>query len=237
MKATAKGGRWIFNSQMEGYNPDIFVDLHTHWINHNKSVASVFNIMATDLSSDVDSLFSIGLHPWYSEQMTLDELSGKLDFYSQNKYLFAIGETGLDKKCGISMPIQQEVYEFHLKKAAEFNLPLIIHCVNAWDELLEISSKYPVTKIIHGYNGSIELTKRLLNHGFNFSVGKSILNPNSKIQSSVRSIPTSSLFCETDESGLSIQTIYDAVCGSLRIRQEELKNIIFGNFYDCLQKV
>jgi TatD DNase family protein len=221
---------------MEGLNPDIFVDIHTHNVYQNDSVASVYNIMATDPAKDSDSLFSVGLHPWYSEQLTLGELSDKLDYYANSKYIFAFGETGLDKKCGIPMLIQRDVYELHLKKSAEFNIPIVIHCVSAWDELLEISSRYPVTKIIHCYNGSIELTKRLANLGFLFSIGKSILNPISKIRSALPYIPTSRLFCETDDSSISIQTIYNSVGGLLRIRQEELKNTIFDNFLKLLER-
>jgi TatD DNase family protein len=126
--------------------------------------------------------------------------------------------------------LQQDVFELHLKKAVEHGKPLILHCVKAWDELIEISSWYPVVKILHGYNGSPQLTDRLLKHGFLFSIGQGILNADSKIQKSLQLIPISSIFCETDTSDVFIQNIYTGLSASLKISTEDLRETIFHNF-------
>ncbi len=147
-----------------------------------------------------------------------------------NENLYAFGECGLDKNCKVSFQKQQEVFEIHLKKSSELRMPVIIHCVRAWEELIEITTGHTSVKIIHGYNGSEEMTKRLVKHGFCFSVGEAILKPDSKIGRSIQLIPPTALFLETDMSQSSIQTIYAAAALGRKIEESELCLQILENF-------
>ena len=207
-----------------------YIDLHTHQRHPVENVISVYNRLLHEDASIPDLPFSAGLHPWYADQLSPEALSETLDQCATSTNLIAFGEAGLDKVCKIPIQIQLDVFELHLKKAVEQSLPVILHCVKAWDELIEISDNYQTIKISHGYNGGIELTKRLLRQGFLFSIGKGILNPASKIHKSIRLIPISSMFCETDNSAISIQTIYNEVSTSLLMKEEDLKKRIFENY-------
>ena len=182
-------------------------------------------------SSDVPSHpFSAGLHPWYADQLSTENLFVRLKQYLESPDLVAIGEIGLDKVCKTPMSLQLDVLQYQLKIAAENNLPVIIHCVKAWEELIEILDNYPSTKILHGYNGGIRLTERLLKKGYCFSIGKAILKEGSAIQSSIHLIPLTSLFCETDIAEISISEIYGKVCSLLQPGEEEMRRIIFENY-------
>lgn len=174
--------------------------------------------------------FSAGLHPWYADQLSPEDLSKKLNQYLESPDLFAIGETGLDKVCKIPMDLQMEILKVHLKKAQENNLPVIIHCVKAWEELIEITSKYQTTNILHGYNGGIQLTERLIKQGFCFSIGKAISMASSKIQSAIHLIPLNAIFCETDTSEDCIADIYIKVSGKMSMSTEDLRRVIFENY-------
>ena len=209
---------------------DQYIDFHTHRQPWDNEVISVCNLMLHEKTDAPERLFSAGLHPWYSDQLSLDILVAALDQIVSHSNMVAFGETGLDKVCNIPLQIQQDVFEIHLKKAVEHNKPLILHCVKSWDEIIEISSGYPVKKILHGYNGSVELTERLLQEGFYFSVGSAILNPKSKISSSIQTIPPASLFCETDTSQFSIKSVYQAASEALKMEEDVLKSIVYGNF-------
>jgi len=200
-------------------------------------VIAVYNQLLHESMDAPEGIFSAGLHPWYADQLPLDMLSSTLDQLVSNSNMLAFGEAGLDKKCNIPLQIQKDIFELHLKKAVEHNKPLILHCVKSWDEIMEISSGYPVKKILHGYNGSVELTERLLQKEYYFSVGNAILIPNSKICRSIRSIPPTSLFCETDTSQVSIKSIYQAVSNALKMEEDVLKSILFDNFQLLLQKM
>ena len=91
--------------------------------------------------------FSAGLHPWHADQISLETLSARLKECLVSPDLVAIGETGLDKVCKTAMNLQKDVFEFQLEIASRIHKPVIIHCVRAWDELIEISSNYKSIKI------------------------------------------------------------------------------------------
>ena len=186
--------------------------------------------MLNETSEIPSDPFSAGLHPWFADQLSLSDLSHRLNQYLESPELVAIGETGLDKVCKTAMSLQMDVFEFQLKIAVDKKLPVIIHCVKAWEELFEISAKYTSIKILHGFNGGVPLTERLLKKGFCFSIGKAILIPGSGIQSAIQLIPKTSLFCETDTAEISISEIYGKVCNLLQLREEDLRKIIFENY-------
>lgn len=209
---------------------DTYIDLHTHHQDSAADVTPVYNLMLNEICTLPSGLFSAGLHPWHSDQLSPDALSLQLDQLAANPNMVAIGETGLDKVCAVPFQLQQDIFKLHLQKAVEINKPIILHCVKAWDEMIEIASGFQLTRILHGYNGSRELTRRLLNKGFSFSIGKAIFDPKSKIQSSIKEIPLTSVFCETDDSKISIQAIYEGVGAILKIKTEDLRAAIFDNF-------
>lgn len=207
-----------------------FVDLHTHRKVVKDNELRVYNVMLNEFSGNPSHPFSAGLHPWHADQLSKEELSSRLKTCIQSPDLYAIGETGLDKICKISLKTQLDVFEFQLRIATANKLPVIIHCVKAWEELIEISANYHTAKILHGYNGGIQLTEQLLRKGFSFSIGKEILKSGSRIQSALSLIPTTRLFCETDTSELSISDIYRRICHLLKLNDDDLKTVIYENF-------
>jgi TatD DNase family protein len=207
-----------------------YINLHTHKLLKEENVISVYNQMLQEASDIPPYLFTAGLHPWYADQLSLNVLSHLLDRCAASLDFVAFGETGLDKGCSIPMKMQLDVFDLHLKKAVQHGKPLILHCVKAWDELIEITAGNPSIKILHGYNGSEQLTDRLLHNGFLYSIGKGILNPLSKIHAALHLIPLSSIFCETDNSDVPIQEIYQGVSAALKMKEEDLSGVIYDNF-------
>lgn len=195
---------------------------------------SVYNRLLHQQTDAPEHLYSAGLHPWHADKLSTGALSAILDQLASDSNMVAYGESGLDKACDIPLKIQLDIFELHLKKAAEHNKPIILHCVRSWDEIIEISSGYPIRKILHGYNGSAELTGRLLQEGFYFSVGSAILNPKSKICRSIQSINPALMFCETDTSDVSIKSVYAGVSAALKIKEDALRSILFDNFKQLL---
>jgi TatD DNase family protein len=207
-----------------------YVDLHTHGKNRKDEVIAVNNLMLNESADLPSQPFSAGLHPWHADQLSLETLSARLNECLLSPDLVAIGETGLDKVCKTPINLQKDVFEFQLKIASENRKPVIIHCVKAWDELIEISSNYKSIKILHGYNGGVQLTERLLKKGFYFSVGAAILNTDSRVRSAIHFIPKTSLFCETDTAEISINQVYKVLGEILQLQDEDLRKIIFDNY-------
>ncbi len=209
---------------------DNYINFHTHKQSISDGVRTVYNQLLHEETDLPKQLYSAGLHPWHADKLTASELSRILDLHRSSLNLVALGETGLDRVCKIPIQLQQDIFELQLNKAVIMNLPVIIHCVKAWEEMLAITRHYHIPMVLHGYNGSDQLTENLVKRGFYFSVGPLILNPNSKISHSINHIPPSALFCETDDSDISIQSIYHAVSDKVKMAETDLKRIVFENF-------
>jgi len=110
---------------------------------------------------------AIGLHP-----IDVSQEIFKLDKYkqlAQSKKVVAIGEIGLDFSPD-NEDKQKEVLKKQLKLAQELNLPIIIHCRKAHNELLEILEteikKYKIRGVVHCFTGKWIQAKRYLDMGF-----------------------------------------------------------------------
>ena len=117
--------------------------------------------------------FSIGVHPWYVSENDLD-IRKKLEAAS-GLGAIAIGEIGLDRK--IETPrfdLQMKIYEEQMRFAVDANLPVIIHCRGAFNELIESLNRTGVPErggIVHAFSGSAEIAEVLIKKGLSFSMG------------------------------------------------------------------
>src|SRR5690242_12653852 len=85
---------------------------------------------------------SFGYHPWYIKERSTDweqNLAGFLD-----QIPAGVGEIGLDKWVrDHDLPDQERVFVAQLRMAAQRNLPVSIHCLQAWGTLLELLANNP----------------------------------------------------------------------------------------------
>ncbi|NLY23433.1 MAG: TatD family hydrolase [Bacteroidales bacterium] len=208
-----------------------FYDVHTHQIfledNDDPYHSCIFDVYPLEFEVAKESYdrhaFSCGIHPWYSDDS--DTQMAYLNEIAPNPRIIAIGETGLDRLKGPSFEVQIPVFKKHIELSERLNKPVIIHCVKAWEELMQVRKETSPTQpwIIHGYRGRPELTKRLLKEGFLFSIGDNI-----NVES-MQLIPIDSLFCETDEDEMTIREIYQQTSLALNMELEEFAERIAGN--------
>ncbi len=122
------------------------------------------------------------------------------------KKIVAIGEIGLDLHYGSdNFLVQKDLFVYQLELAIKENLPVIIHCREAFEALFEILKNYPKGKIkgvLHCFSGTINDAKKLLEiSDLYFGIGGIITFKNSgkelcNIISEV--IPKEKLLLETD---------------------------------------
>ena len=141
----------------------------------------------------------VGLHPWYIDEVNnLVELEQILRLQIEVVKPNFIGECGLDK-LKPNFELQQQIFELQLKLALEYDLPVIIHCVRAYNEVLAHLKKYSkLTGVIHGYNANREIAKQFAKYGFYLGVGSVILNQSSQLVKSIANIPLEQLMIESD---------------------------------------
>ncbi|MFM2135910.1 MAG: hypothetical protein RL021_1310 [Bacteroidota bacterium] len=140
---------------------------------------------------------------------------------TERKNVLAIGECGLDKASSTEWELQEYWFQRQMELAESKNKPLIIHCVRAFGEVLaslkKANCRVPV--VFHGFNKGPEIAGQILNQGHYLSYGKNLLG-SEKTQDAFLQTPFDRIFLETDDSGMSIESIYAAAA---TLKQVELK--------------
>ena len=206
-----------------------YIDIHTHHPFPSEDILFVQSFFLQEVDSLKNFPFTAGIHPWHAESFSPDkvlEMLGKLLIQTN---LVAIGETGLDKKSKAEFKNQIEIFEIHLEYAQMHQLPLIIHNVGSWNEIMNYNKNSEIPFILHGYQGNLELTRQLLNGNFYFSFGKSLIK-NELLQKVIKQIPANLLFFETDDLYLDIHEIYGFAAPLLNYSPEGLGERVFSNF-------
>ncbi|MCF8372762.1 MAG: TatD family hydrolase [Bacteroidales bacterium] len=212
------------------------INLHTHDILENENELSILNLFPEKAEETIDQqpdrYFSVGLHPWQIDEPTVFSMIGNVEKWAQQPSVVAIGEIGLDRKCTVRFPVQEEVVLLQLKIAEKLNKPVIWHVVKAYSDVLLLKKKMNPTVpwILHGFNAKDEMTASLVKQGFYFSFGAMLMNEASKNAEMLRLIPREKLFLENDESGISIEKMYEIAAATLSLSLDELKQIVNENF-------
>jgi TatD DNase family protein len=215
-----------------------YINIHSHRKTDEKNEIVLHNYILDSCSpeesinANESEFFSIGIHPWYIPQHPKQALEylNRLSTYHSCQ---AIGEVGLDKNAATDMSAQEDIYIQQLKIASKQHLPLIIHCVKAWNEIIAIHSAYhpEIPCIIHGFRGKPQLAESLINAGFYLSFGFHFN------EESIKICPSHRLFLETDEDLRPISELYEAVSNIRQCSVNELKIQCFDNLRNLNKKL
>ncbi len=204
-----------------------YINIHTHHLSKDNGVFLFNNRFGFDKELYLEKYFSIGIHPW---DANLEISMLELEKIIQNTNCLAIGECGLDKVKGPDLEIQKKIFTVQLELAVKYQKPVVIHCVKAFDELMEICSPYhsKSSLIIHGFNKSLQLAKQLIDRGFYISLSHSIFKKED-VDFSV--LPLEKLFLETDTNeSILIKEVYKKAAACFQIQEDDLKEKIYTNF-------
>ena len=216
-----------------------FVNIHTHSSNRLANEIAVQNLFPEQneqMNFGQTQLYSVGLHPWYTEKIKVNELAKRILGICENKNVIAVGEIGIDKNRGAEIDIQLKLFETQAQIGNELNKPVIIHCVKGFNEILSLRKKLKpkVDWIFHGFVQNAEIAKQCIDLGCKLSFGKALLNTGSSVRSVFQSVPDESYFIETDE-GNSIEEIYQAAAQIKNISIQKLQEIQWLNFNECFK--
>lgn len=203
----------------------MFVDIHTHRFEQQSGdVVSVVNMDAGN-SGPLPPFCSMGIHPWKVTQdwrvqlHQLEQCFLLFDKMDKSVNVVAIGECGLDRLRGIDIKVQMDCLSAQLELAKKRNKMVIIHCVRAWSELMQVvnPTTMPRPVIIHGFRGKPELAQQLIQKGFHLSFGEKF-----NADSLHLAWQAGRMWLETDESLLSIKQIYDLASSTLNISATDI---------------
>lgn len=207
-----------------------FINLHTHQFTDRHDIFEVVNQYPHEFDVAIPH-YSIGIHPWYIVEDRLSDDLAVLESKLAFENCLAVGECGLDKRIEIPLPLQIQVFEKQLLLAEQYKKPVILHCVAAFQEVIEIKNalKITVPMIIHGFSKNQETAKQLLDNGFYVSFGKYLLR-NPDLASVFKSVPNDRFFLETDTVEESIREVYKLAAQYKNIEIEILKDTLHQNF-------
>ncbi|MEG0124307.1 MAG: TatD family hydrolase [Malacoplasma sp.] len=152
---------------------------------------------------------TIGIHPNDTDIFINDKDKIFKEFeklLNQENNIIGIGETGLDYYRDFSNRANQKIFFIeHINLAKKFNLPLIVHIRDAYDDVYEILKAENYNKVlIHCYSSNLEDAKRFIDIGCILSFSGVITFPKSvDLHEVAKNIPINKFVIETDAPWLS----------------------------------
>ena len=132
--------------------------------------------------------------------------------------------------------LQKNVFERQLHLAEQYQKPVVIHCVAAFQELIEIKNKLKISVpiLIHGFSKNEQVAKQLLANGFYISFGKYLLRM-PELEAVFCAMPNDRFFLETDTDEQTIQEVYALASQYKGITIEQMQEQINSNFKQVFQ--
>ena len=147
-----------------------------------------------------------GLHPTNIKENFKEELEFVVNSLKSHSYV-AIGEIGIDLYWDKTyLKQQQEAFEFQIRLAIKNDLPIVIHCREAFDEIFEILDKENCDKlrgVFHCFTGTLEQANRAIQLGFKLGIGGVVTFKNGGIDKFLNRIDLNHIVVETDSPYLA----------------------------------
>lgn len=160
---------------------------------------------ARDMLAPFDNIrVGLGLHPWWIEEDSQHAAAQLESFMALLPETDFVGEIGLDFAPAHQVTQEQQVAAFTrivADCAQQGGKVLSVHCVHAYDQLLDILESTDVTRtcacVIHWFSGTHDQLLRARDLGCWFSVGERMLS-SKRGRAYVKAMPRERLLLETD---------------------------------------
>ncbi len=150
----------------------------------------------------------MGLHPTYVKENYQEELKHvteeleKRFAQGSGKRFYAVGEIGIDLYWDKTyLKQQQEAFVYQIRLAKKYQLPIVIHCRDAFDEVFEVLESEQgedLFGIFHCFTGTKEDAQRALSYNMKLGIGGVATFKNGKIDKFLSEIPLEHIVLETD---------------------------------------
>lgn len=190
---------------------------------------------------------TMGIHPHLASEWN-DAVGAKIfDAAKKEEKIIALGEMGLDYYKNFQPPdLQKKVFQAQLRLAKELDLPVIIHCRDAFDDAFKFidESKITNTKVLlHCFTGSLEVAQQAWKRGFFTSFTGIVTYPKAHgLREVVACAPLDKMLFETDCPFLApvpyrgkrnepayVKEIYEYAARIKKLSIEELGSRVFQN--------
>ncbi|WP_298996956.1 TatD family hydrolase [uncultured Tenacibaculum sp.] len=153
-----------------------------------------------------DVFLMMGLHPTSVKENYQEELAHVKEWLDQRDF-YAIGEIGIDLYWDKSfLPQQQEAFRTQIQWAKEKQLPIVIHCRDAFDEIFEVLETEKGNNlfgIFHCFTGTLEQAEKAISYNMKLGIGGVATFKNGKIDKFLNQIDIKHIVLETDSPYLA----------------------------------
>jgi TatD DNase family protein len=207
-----------------------YFNLHTHSYSNQLDIVELVNQYPQEFSDSIPH-YSIGIHPWFIVEDRIESDLAIIKSKLNDPGCLAVGECGLDKRIEIPFELQQTVFERQLLLAEQYQKPVVIHCVAAFQELIAIKKRLKITVpfLIHGFSKNEQIAKALVANGCYISFGKYLLRM-PQLESVFRDMPNDRFFLETDTDEQTIQEVYELAAQYKGLTIPQLQELVTINF-------
>ena len=148
----------------------------------------------------------MGLHPTSVKENFKNELEKVEKELKTGKY-FAVGEVGIDLYWDKNFAKEQNfALRLQFDMALKYNLPVVIHMRNSFDETISVVNDYQgkgLQGVFHCFSGSIEQAQYIISLGFLLGIGGVVTFKNAGLDKVVQQLDLKHLILETDAPYLS----------------------------------
>ncbi|WP_418264205.1 TatD family hydrolase [Flavobacterium faecale] len=148
----------------------------------------------------------MGLHPTHVKEDYEAELQHVKEELTKRKF-YAIGEIGIDLYWDKThLKEQQDAFRTQIQLAKEYQLPIVIHCREAFDEIFEILEEEKsddLFGIFHCFTGTYEQAVRAISFNMKLGIGGVVTFKNGKIDQFLQQIDLQHIVLETDSPYLA----------------------------------
>ncbi len=186
-----------------------YFDVHTHRRPRHSDVVCVRNAYHfLPRMSATNMYYSMGVHPWMLSKYYHQSVISKLKELAKHPKVVAIGEIGLDK-LKPNLSLQEAAFLVQTDIAKDAALPIILHCVKAYETLLPLLKNFPQAAVMHNFYTSKEMCSAYLKlPNAYFSLGKNFFLANGLNQAFAKAIPLERIFVESDQGNIDMRLRY-----------------------------
>ena len=153
-----------------------------------------------EIASNYENVYlSLGYHPSEADITTAEDLNNLEDIIKSNKKVLAIGEIGLDYHWVKDNKEKQIIlFKKQIELAKKYDLPLVIHSRDAFQDTYDILKEANYKGVIHCFSGNKENAKMYTDIGFYLGIGGVITFKNTNLKETIMDIPRDKILLETD---------------------------------------
>ncbi len=205
-----------------------YVDTHCH-LDHHRDLGAAEQVararaagvttmitVGTDLASSTQAVATagrfdgvhaaVGIHPNDATEATAQTLA-EIERLARDPACVAVGETGLDRYRDHTTPEQQDAsFRAHIDIAKRTDRTLVIHCRDAWDDVLSTLAAVgaPDRVVMHCFSGDVEVADACTAAGYFTSFAGNVTFKNAAgLREAAAALPTHLLLTETDSPFLT----------------------------------